>query len=100
MERERNLLNSQTMPASSSSVREIRARIAFLALERQRLDEEVGQLQAAVQIYTEVVRRWALAARGQDSVSRQTPAPVRVMPMNLQESLVSCPAFQDPAPAV
>ena len=51
MQRERNLLNSQTMPASASSVREIRGRIACLNLERQRLEEEVGQLKVAVQIY-------------------------------------------------
>ncbi|HXB74773.1 MAG TPA: hypothetical protein VNY05_41445 [Candidatus Acidoferrales bacterium] len=67
MQRKRNLLNIQTMPASPASERGIRARIASLNLERERLEEEVGQLQAAVQIYTEVVRRWALAARGQDS---------------------------------
>jgi hypothetical protein len=73
MQRERNLLNSQTRPASPSSVREIRARIACLNLQRQRLEEEVGQLQVAVQIYTEVARQWALAARRQDS--QATPAP-------------------------
>ena len=67
MQRKSNFLNSQTMPAKASSVRGIRAKIANLNQERDRLEEEVGQLRVAVQIYTEVVRRWALAARGQDS---------------------------------
>jgi hypothetical protein len=82
MQRGRNLLNSQTMSASSSPVREIRARIATLNLERQRLEEEVAQLKAAVQIYTEVVRRWAtLSQRSTVNNVRLKPLKPSGMPM-------------------
>jgi hypothetical protein len=67
MQRERNFLNRPTMPASVPPERGIQTQIADLEQERERLEEEVGQLQAAVEIYTEVARRWALDARQQDS---------------------------------
>ena len=66
MQRKRDLLNRQQMPAAPS-VFAIQGQIANLEQERERLEEEVGQLQAAVAIYTEVVRRWALDARQQGS---------------------------------
>ena len=66
MQRRRKFLNRQKMPASVSPGCGIQAQIANLERERERLEEEVGQLQVAVEIYTEVVRRWALAARGYD----------------------------------
>jgi hypothetical protein len=66
MERKRDLLAKQ-MPAGMPPERAIQGQIANLELERERLEEEVSQLQAAVQIYTEVARLWALDARRQDS---------------------------------
>jgi hypothetical protein len=62
-----NFLNSRTTTTSVGSERGIMTRIAYLRLEQERLEEEVGQLRVAVEIYTEVVRRQALAAGGQES---------------------------------
>jgi hypothetical protein len=67
MQQKRKLLNRQKMPASLPPGRGIKAQIAYLEQERERLEEEVGQLQAAVAIYTEVARRWAaLTERGHE----------------------------------
>jgi hypothetical protein len=67
MQQRSNFLNSQTTTNSVGSERGIMTRIAYLKLEQERLEEEVGQLRVAVEIYTEVVRRQALAAGGQES---------------------------------
>ena len=67
MERKRDLLNRQQMPAGAPSDLAIQGQIANLELERERLEEEVSQLQAAVEIYTELARRWASDVRQQDS---------------------------------
>jgi hypothetical protein len=67
MQQRSNFLNSQTTTTSVGSERGIQTRIAYLKLEQERLEEEVGQLRVAVEIYTEVVRRQALAAGGQES---------------------------------
>jgi len=70
MQQKSNFLN-QTMMAGAPNERGMQTRIAYLKLEQERLEEEVGQLRVAVQIYTEVVRRQALAAGGQES--KDTP---------------------------
>ena len=67
MQQRSNFLSSQTTTTSVGSERGIMTRIAYLKLEQERLEEEVGQLRVAVEIYTEVVRRQALAAGGQES---------------------------------
>ena len=67
MQQKSNFLNNHTMTASGLNERGMQTRIAYLKLEQERLEEEVGQLRVAVQIYTEVVRRQALAAGGQES---------------------------------
>jgi hypothetical protein len=67
MQQRSYLLNSQTMTPSVGSERGLRTRIAYLKLEQERLEEEVGQLRVAVEIYTEVVRRQALVAGRQES---------------------------------
>jgi hypothetical protein len=67
MQQKSNFPNNRTMTASVPTERGIQSRIGHLKLEQERLEEEVGQLRVAVEIYTEVVRRQALAAGGQAS---------------------------------
>lgn len=52
-----NLLHGQTIRKSVSFERGLQTRIANLKQERELLEEEVRQLRAAVQVYTEVARR-------------------------------------------
>ena len=57
------------IPMTNNSIpfeRGIQARIHSLQQERAQLEEEIRQLKVAVQIYTEVARRRALAAGAPD----------------------------------
>jgi hypothetical protein len=67
MQHKNSFLNNQTNTTSASTERGVQTSIAYLRLEKERLEEEIGQLKVAVEIYTEVVRRQALAAGGQES---------------------------------
>jgi hypothetical protein len=70
MQQKSNFLNNRTL-GNEPTERCLQTRIGYLKLEQQRLEEEIGQLKVAVEIYTEVVRRQALAVGGQ--ASKNTP---------------------------
>lgn len=65
MQQPTTFLNKQATRTSVPFENGIQARIASLKEERERLEEEIRQLRVAVQIYTEVARRRALAANGE-----------------------------------
>lgn len=66
-------LETKSLPAGRRvSFRPAVASIAALRAERERLEEEVKQLRAAAQIYSEIVRR--TAARCQSSTAAASAA--------------------------
>ena len=67
MQQQNNFRGTQMIDNSIPFERGIQARINSLKQEREQLEEEIRQLKVAVQIYTEVARRRAVAAGAPDT---------------------------------